>query len=117
QTLATIGYGHISPVGLAANILVTIESFVGLFGLALMTGLLFARFSRPTAAIVFSNYALVAPYRGITAFEFRIVNRRRNELLELQVKVVMSRQELVDERTRVRKFYALSLERQQVTFF
>src|SRR5690348_13146510 len=70
HTLATIGYGTISPIGVAANVIVSIESFIGLFGLALCTSLLFARFTRPTAKILFSDRAVIAPYRDITAFEF-----------------------------------------------
>src|SRR3989442_16003390 len=114
QTLATIGYGRIAPVGMAANVLVTLESLVGLLGLALATGLLFARFSRPIADIVFSRDAIVAPYRGIRAFEFRIANRRSNEVLELQAEVLFSQ---LEGRDRVRRFYIMSLEREKVVFF
>jgi inward rectifier potassium channel len=116
HTLATIGYGTISPVGLAANIIVSIESFVGLFGLALCTSLLFARFSRPTARILFSNRAIVAPYRGARAFEFRITNARHNQIIELEAKVLFARFEEADGR-RQRRFYPLKLERDKVTFF
>jgi inward rectifier potassium channel len=114
QTLATIGYGRIAPVGLSANLLVTVESLVGLLGLALATGILFARFSRPIADIVFSHNAIVAPYRNMEAFMFRIANRRTNEMLEVQAQVVFSRLEGPD---RVRRFHALSLERPKVVFF
>ncbi len=116
QTLATIGYGHISPSGMPANILVTIESLVGLLGFALVTGLLFARFSRPTARILFSDTAVMAPYRGMTAFEFRIANQRSNQIIELEAKVLYSRMER-SEGTDVRRFYELALERRKVTFF
>ncbi len=116
QTLATIGYGHVSPSGLEANLLVAVESIVGLLGFALITGMLFARFSRPTARILFSDVAVIAPYRGITAFEFRIVNQRNNEIVELGAKVLFSRMERSDGR-RVRKFYDLNLERRKVVFF
>src|SRR5262249_20230019 len=81
QTLATIGYGRIAPVGIAANVIVTVESLVGLLGFAIAAGILFARFSRPLADIVFSERAIVSPYRGIQAFMFRIANKRRNEML------------------------------------
>jgi inward rectifier potassium channel len=116
ETLATIGYGNISPVGLAPHVVMTLESMVGLMWAALLTGLLFARFSRPTASILFSERALIAPYRGRTAFQFRIVNRRRNELLELGVKVVLSRF-VAEDGARTRRFFTLGLEREQVTFF
>ncbi|MBI3364445.1 MAG: hypothetical protein HY033_06005 [Ignavibacteriae bacterium] len=115
QTLATIGYGRMSPNGLAANILVTIEALFGLLGFALATGLLFARFSRPSAKIIFSRNALIAPYRGMTAFEFRIANERTNELIEVNATVVLTRNEMIDGNI-VRKFYPLTLERHQVMF-
>jgi inward rectifier potassium channel len=116
QTLATIGYGRVSPDGLAANLVVTVEALVGLLGFALATGLLFSRFSRPTARIVFSERAVVAPYRGITGFMFRIANERSHQLIEVEATVTLSRWETQGE-TRVRKFYELPLERRRVVFF
>jgi inward rectifier potassium channel len=115
QTEGTIGYGHVYPMGVATNLVVTVESVVGLLTFALITGLLFARFSRPTARLVFSDTAVIAPYRGITAFEFRIVNSRSNELIDVEARVVLNRYEMVDGR-RVRRFYPLALERTMVTF-
>lgn len=115
QTLATIGYGGVSPRGLAANLLVTLEALVGLMGFALATGLLFARFSRPIAQIAFSERAVVAPYRGITALMFRIVNERSNQLIEVTATVTLSRMEMVDG-AQVRRFHPLTLERRKVVF-
>jgi inward rectifier potassium channel len=114
QTLATIGYGRIAPVGTAANAIVSVESLVGLLGFALAAGILFARFSRPLADIVFSRHAIVAPYGDMRAFEFRIANRRTNEVIELAAQVLFTRLEGPE---RVRRFYALSLERPKVVFF
>jgi inward rectifier potassium channel len=116
QTLATIGYGRISPVGFAANTLVAVEALIGLLGFALATGLAFARFSQPTAKILFSERAVVAPYRGITAFMFRIANEREKQLLDVKVQLVFTRRERVDGRLE-RKFYYLPLERNSVMFF
>ena len=116
HTSATIGYGSIAPVGLAANLVVTLEAFVGLLGFALATGVLFARFSRPTARMVFSERAVVAPYRGVSAFMFRITNARRNELFGLTAQVLFSRIEGPPE-ARVRKYSQLALERSSVVFF
>lgn len=116
HTFSTIGYGHIVPVGLASNLVVTVESLVGLLWVALSTGLIFARFSRPTAKILFSQKALMAPYQDITAFEFRIVNSRSNQVIELEAKVLFSR--FVNEKGRkVRRFELLNLERNKVAFF
>jgi inward rectifier potassium channel len=115
QTLSTIGYGHIVPIGIAANALVTVESVSGLIGFAIITGLLFARFSRPTARMLFSSHAIVAPYHGITALEFRVANARRNELIDVSAKVLFTKFEVVDG-VRTRRYYPLSLERERVTF-
>ena len=87
QTFATIGYGTIHPVGIVPNLIVTIESYYSLLANALITGLVFARFSRPTAKIIFSKTAIVAPYRGKTGFMFRLVNSRKNQLIELKAQV------------------------------
>jgi inward rectifier potassium channel len=116
HTLATIGYGSIVPATLAANLVVTIESLVGLLGLAVATGVVFARFSRPVADIRYSTHAVVAPYRGITAFEFRVVNGRHNQLVNIGAVVTMSRFE-GEPPNRQRRFYQLPLERSGVAFF
>ena len=116
HSFATIGYGNIVPVGVMANLMVAFEALVGLLGLALATGMVFARFSRPVADIVFSRNAIVAPYHGITGFEFRVVNARENQLIELHAKVIFSRFESVDGRVQ-RFFTPLSLERESVSFF
>lgn len=116
QTFATIGYGTIHPVGVIPNLLVTVESYYSLLANALITGAVFARFARPTAKIVFSDVAVVAPYRGMTALMFRIVNGRNNQLIELEAKVMFAR--FVNENGRVvRRFDILELERRKVTFF
>jgi inward rectifier potassium channel len=115
ETFATIGYGNITPHGFAANLLVTVESLAGLLVFAIGTGLVFARFSRPVARIVFSDVAVVAPYRGITAWEFRIVNGRSNQLIEVEVKVSMSRR--VPGGGGRREFFELALERDRVALF
>lgn len=117
HTVSTIGYGHIVPVNLAANALMTLEAMVGLFGLALGTGLIFARFSRPLARIVFSDQAIIAPYRDITAFEFRIANRKKSQIIDLEAKVLLGRQEPTPDGGMKRRFYDLDLERRRVTFF
>lgn len=115
QTLSTIGYGHIVPVGTAANVVVTVESMAGLVGFAIITGLLFSRFSRPTAKMLFSRHAVIAPYGGRHAFEFRVANARSNELIEVSAKVMLTRFEHVDG-ARTRRYYPLELERSRVTF-
>ena len=115
RTLSTIGYGDLTPNGLAANLLVTLEAIVGLLTIALATGLVFARFSRPRALIVFSEQALIAPYRDISAFEFRVANERNSQLTNVSARVVLSRWETVNGK-RARRFCPLTLEREQVMF-
>jgi inward rectifier potassium channel len=116
ETFGTIGYGNIAPVDLGAHVVVTLESFAGLVSLALLTGLIFARFSRPSARLLFSRTAIVAPYRGMSAFEFRVVNQRRSQLIEVDCKVMLSRVEQRDGKP-LRTFHQLPLERTKVTFF
>jgi inward rectifier potassium channel len=116
HSFATIGYGNIVPVGVMANLLVAIEALVGLLSLAVITGMVFARFSRPVADIVFSRNAVIAPYRNVTGFEFRVVNARENQLIELHATVIFSRFENVDGHF-VRIFTPLPLERESVSFF
>ena len=114
QTLATIGYGRLTPNGLPANILVSIEALMGLLGFAVITGFLFARFSRPTMRIVFSERAVIAPYRDLTAFMIRIANQRNSQLVNLEATLVLSVREA---ETGKRKFHGLTLERNKVMFF
>lgn len=115
QTFATIGYGTIHPVGLLPNLLVTIESYYSLLTNALITGLVFARFARPTARIIFSRNAIIAPYQDKTALMFRFVNGRNNQLIEVEAKVSFSH--FVEEDGQLkRRFDLLELERRKVSF-
>ena len=117
ETFATIGYGQIAPIGTAANTVVTIEALVGLMYQALATGLLFARFTRPTTSMVFSNRAVIAPYNDGAALMFRIVNRRRNEIIELEAQVLFSAMGTDDRGAATRRYAPLALERNKVVFF
>jgi len=116
DTFATIGYGNIIPVGVIPNTLVTIEALLNIVGVALATGLMFARFSRPSARIIYSRNAIVAPYRDKTALEFRIANARSSQLIDVQVQAILTKIERIDGLT-LRKFYELELERNRVVFF
>lgn len=113
QTLATIGYGSISPKSTVANVIVTLEALTGMLGFALATGILFSRFSRPSADLLFSKRAIIAPYHGGKAFEFRIVNSRSNQLTEVEATVVLS---MGKAGARGRQFFELKLERNSVMF-
>ncbi len=115
DTVATIGYGNIAPATTAANLLVTIEALLGLLGFSVVAGIVFARFARPVAQIAFSENALIAPYRGIRALMFRIVNKKTNEIVELNATVLLARRK--DGVDGAREFVKLALERESVVFF
>jgi len=114
QTLTTVGYGHVYPTGLLAGSLATLESMCGLLAFAIATGLLFARFSRPQAKILFSHSALVAPYGDGSGLMFRIANARNHALIEVELQVALSW--VAPGETR-RKFQELTLERRSINFF
>ena len=114
QTLTTVGYGGISPVGVAANMVAAVEAFVGLSGFALLTGLLYGRFSKPNSRILYSNNALIAPYKDGMSFQFRLVNKRSNVLMDMHARVMIS---YLDKETGNRKYYRLPLEIEQIHFF
>ncbi len=116
QTFTTVGYGRISPVGFWTNSVATFESMAGWLYFAMAAGLFYGRISRPHARIIFSRNAVIAPYRGGIAFEFRIANERSNQLIEVEAQVLVSRREHNNGQAK-RRFYPLSLERTQVTFF
>ena len=117
QTLTTVGYGRIAPMGMFANTLAAIESLMGVLAFALATGLLYGRFSRPVAHIGFSKKAVFAPYLDINGWMFRIVNERYNQLIDLEVEVSLSRLEKKEDGSSFRKYYSLKLERSKVSFF
>jgi inward rectifier potassium channel len=115
QTLATIGYGSLVPNTRAANTLVALEALVGLLGFAVLSALLFARFTRPTAKIRFSRNAIIAPYENGWALMFRLVNLRNHDLTDVHAVVSFAR--WVDENgMRRRRFDQLALERDSIIF-
>jgi inward rectifier potassium channel len=116
HTLTTVGYGNIYPRGPGANTIAVLEALVGLLSFAIATGLVFGRFSRPSARIGFSSTMLVAPYMGGRSLQFRVVNRRSNNLIDLQARLLLMTVELVDGNLQ-RKYAALELERENVLFF
>jgi inward rectifier potassium channel len=117
QTLAGVGYGVMAPRSTYANLVMTVETFVGLFNLAIATGLLFARFSRPTARIMFSNIAVVAPFDGAPALMFRAANRRRNMVVEAEVNLSLVRNVTTVEGVEMRRFFDLSTVRSRTPLF
>src|ERR1700730_13913879 len=110
ETLATVGYGHAYPATLYGHCVATLEILVGLFGLAVLTGLIFVRFSRPTARIKFSTVAVVAPFDGFPTLMIRLANLRHHAMVEAEFRLLLGRSELTREGEDVRRFYPLRLQ-------
>ncbi len=117
QTLATIGYGAMYPKTVYSNTIVTIEAMVGMVGVAVLTGLSFARFSKPTARVVFSRVAVITPYDGIPTLIFRTANKRRNLIIEAQMQVYLMRDEVTIEGQFIRRIYEMQLLRHRSPSF
>lgn len=115
HTLTTVGYGNIAPGTISANIVAAIEALIGLLGFALATGILFGRFSRPSARIGFSENALIAPYEERTSLQFRILNRRPNALMDVEATVILMGV-AGEPGKQKRTFQPLPLERDTVDF-
>lgn len=114
QTFSTVGYGRINPIGHAAGLVASFESLAGLMSFALATGLIYGRFSRPRASLLYSENALIAPYQNMSALMFRIANARENQLVECEAQLLLSIN-VADNDRMVRKFFPLKLEREKVT--
>lgn len=109
QTLATVGYGHMYPETLYGHAVTTVEIMSGVFLLAVMTGLIFVRFSRPAARIVFSNSVAIAPFNGRPTLMLRVGNLRQQSLVEVEFRLMFTRDEPILEGDNFRHFYNLKL--------
>ncbi len=114
QTMSTIGYGKMAPVGLAANLLVTLQVLSGFAFFALLTGLVFSKFSRPTARVLFSNVAVISPYDGVPHLMLRLANERSNRIVDANIHLVVLRKETTKEGHDMRRFHDLPLVRSRV---
>ena len=117
QTIGTLGYGVLAPQSFYAHVVVTIETFFGLVNLAIGTGLIFARFSRPTARILFSRVAVIAPFEGVPTLMFRAANQRGNQILEAEVMVNFVRHTVTQEGIEMRRFDDLRTARSRSPLF
>lgn len=117
QTMATIGYGKMTPDSVFTNVMVSLEALFGLVGLAMMTGMMFAKFSRPTARVRFSRVAVVSRRDGLTSLMFRMANLRANRIVEAEVHVVFARIERTPEGEELRRFYDLATTRNRSALF
>jgi inward rectifier potassium channel len=109
ETLATVGYGHNYPATVYGHVVVTFEIFLGMIWIAVITGLIFVRFARPTARIVFSNCLLIAPHDGRLSLMFRVANLRHTSMAEAEFRILYSRDEHVLEGEEIRRFYYLKV--------
>jgi len=117
QTMATVGYGNLWPRTTAANLLATAEMITGGMGLALMTGLVFAKFARPTARVLFSDVAVVRKWEGVPSLMIRMANARSSNIVEVHVGVMLLRSERAREGDEVRRVHDLRLVRSQSAIF
>lgn len=117
QTIGSINYTVFVPRTIYANIVVSIEAFFGLLTLALFTGIIFARFSRPYARVVFSRYAIIAPFDGVPTFMFRAANQRGNQILDASITLSVARQQTTKEGVTMRRFEELTPVRARTSLF
>jgi len=110
ETLATVGYGHMYPDSFYGHLIAMLEIMVGMFGLAVITGLIFVRFSRPTARIHFSKVAVIAPFDGVPNLMIRVANLRHQAMVEPEFRMILFRNIITAEGDDVRRFRSLNLE-------
>ncbi len=117
QTLSTIGYGHIAPLSLPHNLLVTVEALTGMMTIAVITGLIFSRFSRPTARVIFSQPILITNFMGQRSLMFRLANARFNHVVEANLNLVMVQDAVTPEGISLRQQIDLPLARNRSAIF
>lgn len=117
QTFATIGYGKLLAKTEYAQMLVVLESFVGILAVALLTGLMFAKFSKANARVLFSSVAVVSVRDGVPCLMFRKANERGNRIVDAQIRAFLIRTEHTREGERMRRFIDLPLVRSSTPFF
>ena len=117
ETLATVGYGDMHPQTPFAHIVAAIEIFSGVMSLAVITGMMFARFSRPTARILFARHAVIRPFDGRLTLMMRAANERQNVIMEAAAQLRLIRDEHTIEGYRIRRIYDLPLRRNEQPVF
>jgi inward rectifier potassium channel len=117
QTMATIGYGKMVPATVTANILATFECLLGLIGFAMIAGLMFAKFARPTAGVAFSKNVLINFFEGKPALLLRMANEGGSQIVEAQLRLILLRREITAEGEEIRRLHDLRLMRSNNAFF
>jgi inward rectifier potassium channel len=117
QTMATIGYGGMAPATFFGHVMVTFEALFAMLGIAVITGITFSKFSRPTARVLFSEKAVIGPRNGVSHLMFRMANWRRNTILEAQLHVILLLEEISEEGHVMRRPHELALVRDRNPLF
>lgn len=118
QTFTSVGYGTMSPISFSTNIVGTFESFVGLMSIALITGLLYGRFSKPKSKLLFTKNILITPFQDTTAMMFKMVNQRDSILLNAKVRAILMIDQGGETQNQFNKnYFQLNLELDQIHFF
>lgn len=117
QTMATVGYGFMRPMTNVANLLASIEAFFGLLTFAIIAGLVFAKFAKPTAKVMFSKVAVITVRNGKRALMLRMANERNNQILDVNIKASLMRTEKTQEGETIRSFYDMKLARAHAPIF
>lgn len=117
QTLATIGYGGMLPQTTWGHVLVTFEAFVGVLFIAMLTGLVFGKFSRPRARVMFARQAVIGPRNGVPHLQFRLANFRHNLVVDASLRVLLLRTEVTQEGERMLVPRELPLVRERTSLF
>jgi inward rectifier potassium channel len=117
QTMATVGYGHMAPVGVMANFVAALESIYGLMVFGVIAGLVFAKFSRPTSKLIFSDVAVIAKRNGRDCLMFRMVNERESQIIDGKLNVTLMRNEITTEGHKIRTFVDMSMVRAHTPIF
>ena len=117
ETLATVGYGDMHPQTNYGHTVATAEIFTGMCFLAVMTGLIFARFSRPRARFIFAEHPVVTLRDGQQTLMIRMANARHNAISRARARLWLIRVERTKEGDQLRRFYELALDRQEHPMF
>ncbi|NJM36779.1 MAG: ATP-sensitive inward rectifier potassium channel 10 [Akkermansiaceae bacterium] len=117
QTLSTVGFGHLHPANLYGDVVTTIEIVVGMFFTAVITGLIFVRFSRPVARLLFSEKMVISNYNGKPTLQIRVANLHHQAMVEAEFRMMIVRKELIDGDDAARRFHTLKLEFDRLVIF
>ncbi len=117
ETLATVGYGHMYPATIYGHAIVTMELMTGMLWTAVMTGLIFVRFSRPSARVLFSKHIVISPFEGRPALMLRVANLRHHSMANAEFYITLHREEMSLEGESVRRYYPLKLTSERLIIF